>query len=250
LEKEFDDATPTVVHKDKDPCLAEYRYCAKRAEPVVQWVNREKDKVKCVCDDEVKNFIEAMEDEITFCGAIKITVLDQGIGILKVDETYDKIHTVAVQVWNKECQRKGSMEVPPEKVPKTSNITTIDMKSKTCSKDTGGSCNAFKCRASRNAKCVDDKCVCGPDECAEGGRCVQANPAAPAPAPKPAQCSKETGGTCGVVKCKESRNARCVDSKCICDANQCAGGGKCVDQAAKPDEPRPDKKKGGEHSGH
>merc|ERR1712087_374401 len=36
------------------------------------------------------------------------------------------------------------------------------------------------------------------------------------------ECKAHTGGTCSYLGCDRSRNAKCVQGKCLCDTNACA----------------------------
>merc|ERR1712166_111341 len=60
-------------------------------------------------------------------------------------------------------------------------------------------------------------------------------PTAPSPTASPTEslpwynCPKDTDGTCSWFSCDSSRGATCNDNyKCVCNASQCAKGGRCV----------------------
>merc|ERR1712166_691261 len=60
-----------------------------------------------------------------------------------------------------------------------------------------------------------------------------ASPTTPAPTPTESlpwyNCPKDTDGTCSWFSCDSSRGATCNDNyKCVCNASQCAKGGRCV----------------------
>ena len=47
-------------------------------------------------------------------------------------------------------------------------------------------------------------------------------------------CNSDTGGTCGLASCGDSRNAVCEWPKCVCRNGQCAINGACVSVTAAP----------------
>lgn len=120
----------------------------------------------------------------------------------------------------------------------------------TCGKDTGGTCQASTCDASRVANCVDKKCTCADGFCSEGGTCkYKAECAAHSscshlsgsccppdenstnldccasesfvPLTTNETCGKDTGANCHILNCKASRKAMCVDRQCVCPDGHC-----------------------------
>ena len=83
-----------------------------------------------------------------------------------------------------------------------------------CSRDTGGTCSVLPCATSRNAVCVNNKCMCASNQCASSrGICGASSH----------WCSRDTGGTCSsLVNLCSFSNAVCVNNKCMCASNQCA----------------------------
>ena len=49
-----------------------------------------------------------------------------------------------------------------------------------------------------------------------------------------APCDTNTGGTCGLAPCDDSRNAVCEWPKCVCASGQCVVDGACVTPTAAP----------------
>mmetsp|Transcript_129345 Transcript_129345/g.237840 ORF Transcript_129345/g.237840 Transcript_129345/m.237840 type:complete len:168 (+) Transcript_129345:44-547(+) len=82
-----------------------------------------------------------------------------------------------------------------------------------CSQDTGGTCAVLGCRSSRNAECVEGKCMCSGAYCANYGTC---------------SCESDTGGTCQFFGCASSRGpVDCIAGKCKCQPDYCSNDGKC-----------------------
>merc|ERR1712173_534706 len=46
-----------------------------------------------------------------------------------------------------------------------------------CPSDTGGTCSYYDCDATREAVCIDGRCLCSLDHCAADGKCVRKPPA-------------------------------------------------------------------------
>jgi len=87
---------------------------------------------------------------------------------------------------------------------------------KGCLRDTGGSCTMMGCKADRNAKCVEGKCVCAATDCSRFGKCFERN-----------NCPVSTGGKCDPFLCDVSRKAHCVDGGCVCKKGSCSFMGRC-----------------------
>eukprot|EP00930_Biecheleria_cincta_P062276 TRINITY_DN4775_c0_g1_i2.p1 TRINITY_DN4775_c0_g1~~TRINITY_DN4775_c0_g1_i2.p1 ORF type:complete len:586 (-),score=54.45 TRINITY_DN4775_c0_g1_i2:544-2301(-) len=94
----------------------------------------------------------------------------------------------------------------------------IDKSSKTCSKYTGGTCAFSSCDASRQARCLQGRCVCADGTCAVGGGCVSNS----------TMCNVYTGGACRFTSCSTSRQAQCLQGNCVCGDGACAVAGQCV----------------------
>eukprot|EP00929_Paragymnodinium_shiwhaense_P028541 TRINITY_DN16515_c0_g1_i1.p1 TRINITY_DN16515_c0_g1~~TRINITY_DN16515_c0_g1_i1.p1 ORF type:complete len:495 (-),score=50.86 TRINITY_DN16515_c0_g1_i1:87-1571(-) len=107
----------------------------------------------------------------------------------------------------------------------------------TCDRDTRGTCEVFGCSDSRQARCVQNKCICPVGKCAKNGKCVKdesmdiAREQAVSEALRKSCNTKEkrdTGGTCSVWSCDASRHAYCEGGRCLCKEGTCAYHGGCV----------------------
>ena len=92
----------------------------------------------------------------------------------------------------------------------------------TCSTDTGGTCQTWwPCDSSRNAVCINAKCMCTNGMCADASGICSSGDIEPG-------CPADTGTTC-LFYCDASRNASCVTNKCVCTGDACSDGrGVCV----------------------
>lgn len=136
-----------------------------------------------------------------------------------------------------------------KKTTKSSLVANSTDASFTCNKKTEGTCRVLNCDKSRGGEgkveCSKDyKCMCKDKYCSTDGKSCTPEPTpsptkAPTPAPtkaptprptKPKCDTQETHGTCKVLSCDDSREAKCESGKCMCDTGYCASkdGEKCV----------------------
>eukprot|EP00929_Paragymnodinium_shiwhaense_P073784 TRINITY_DN37692_c0_g1_i2.p1 TRINITY_DN37692_c0_g1~~TRINITY_DN37692_c0_g1_i2.p1 ORF type:complete len:257 (+),score=46.40 TRINITY_DN37692_c0_g1_i2:123-893(+) len=106
-----------------------------------------------------------------------------------------------------------------------------------CPSETGGFCTPLKgCDPSRGpTQCSWGLCKCQPNYCAVLGKCIS-NVEAQVMNALDDKCNVDTGGTCWLMGCDESRGhswngapaVQCQNHKCVCVDGYCVQNGKCV----------------------